>query len=331
MYFVQPYFLQLLTRIHSEIKIFSIKLIKFIKLHINDKKIIRFISNIIIFLLTRHVLFDYNKKKGGVFMILNIKVCDVQGNIRLESSADNQVTLVYPEVYQKGDSVELKVETPGYYEVRFEDTMNTTIVYLDGTKAKFVIPFDAERYAYCPRSFEGPLHLITAAVANLDFVYARRNLALNPFDAHGATGMYPHAVANVETRNEALFAARNAIDGIHANHSHYPYPFQSWGINQDPKAQLKVEFGASVNLDSIVLTLRADFPHDNYWVKATVEFSDGSLETVSLVKTEIPQEFKITKNNITWLMLKELISSDDPSPFPALTQIEAWGKLSAEK
>ena len=64
-------------------------------------------------------------------------------------------------------------------------------------------------------------------------VYARRNLALNPLDQRGNTGMRPHACANVETRNEALFAARNAVDGIHANLRHYPYPaltqVEAWG------------------------------------------------------------------------------------------------------
>lgn len=42
-----------------------------------------------------------------------------------------------------------------------------------------------------------------------------RNLAKNVMDQHGETNCYPHASANVETRGEAVFAARNAIDGVH--------------------------------------------------------------------------------------------------------------------
>ncbi len=31
------------------------------------------------------------------------------------------------------------------------------------------------------------------------------------------------------------------------------------------------------------------------------------------------------KKNISWIRLKDLIKSEDPSPFPALTQIEVYG------
>ena len=44
--------------------------------------------------------------------------------------------------------------------------------------------------------------------------------------------------ANVETRGEAVFAARNAIDGIYENDAHGIWPYQSWGINRDPNAAL---------------------------------------------------------------------------------------------
>ena len=43
-----------------------------------------------------------------------------------------------------------------------------------------------------------------------------------------------------------------------------------------------------------------------------------------------PHIFDIKKQGITWLKLGELIKADDPSPFPALTQIEVYGKNSSE-
>lgn len=260
-------------------------------------------------------------------MRLNISVLGGSGEIRSEKSAEDFVTLVYREEYQEGDRVVFRCEEPGFYEVMFEDTMPQTIVYVE-EKAEFVIPFGMmPRIGYSPRAFAGSLHLLTARRAAPGMVTACRNLALNPYDQHGETGMYPHATANVETRNEALFAARNAIDGIHANHCHYPYPFQSWGINQDPNAELKVELGVAADIESVVLTLRADYPHDSYWTRATLEFSDGSREIVSLEKSDMPQAFPVQKKGITWVMLKELIKAEDESPFPALTQIEVWGKI----
>ena len=88
----------------------------------------------------------------------------------------------------------------------------------------------------------------------------RRNLAFNCYDTHRDLGLYPHASANVETRGEAVFAARNAIDGVWENASHGEWPYQSWGINRDPNAALTVDFGREVLLDELRITERADFP-----------------------------------------------------------------------
>ena len=80
-----------------------------------------------------------------------------------------------------------------------------------------------------------------------------------------------------------------------------------------------------MTLDEIRLTLRADYPHDNYWTQATLEFSDGSREVMQLTDSRAPQALKFAPKTVEWLVLKELIRAEGPSPFPALTQIEAWG------
>ena len=129
----------------------------------------------------------------------------------------------------------------------------------------------------------------------------------------------------METRGEAVFAARNAIDGVYENVAHGTWPYQSWGINRDPNAALTLDFGRPVTVDELRLTLRADFPHDSWWTSATVAFSDGSREVLPLEKSPDPQCFSIAPRTVTRLTLCELIKADDPSPFPALTQIEAWG------
>ena len=152
-----------------------------------------------------------------------------------------------------------------------------------------------------------------------------KNLAENVMDQHVFRGYYPHASANVETRGEAVFAARNAIDGVTANRSHGKWPYESWGINQQDDAQMTLEFGRAVDFDKIVLYTRADFPHDNWWEQVTFTFSDGSAETVRLAKSVEPHVIPIKKSGITWLTFGQLIKADDPSPFPALTQIEVYG------
>ena len=42
-------------------------------------------------------------------------------------------------------------------------------------------------------------------------------------------------------------------------------------------------------------------------------------------QTAAPQIFSIEPRTVKSLKLFELKKADDPSPFPALTQIEAWG------
>lgn len=259
-------------------------------------------------------------------MDITLSVLNSMGVVLHTQTNQDLLHTVYPQEYQPGDAIHL-LAAPGFYDVGFEDTMPKALVYIPTGKAVFQIPPQADRNAYNPRSFHGANHLLTVEKASEEAIYARRNLAFNPYDAHGDTGMFPHAKANVETRNEALFAARNAIDGVHANTLHSYWPYTSWGINRNPDAELKVDFGHPVDLDSIIITLRADFPHDNHWAQGTLSFSDGSEQTVQFTKTAQPQRFEVQKNTVTWVNLSRLIPSDDPSPFPALRQIVAWGRV----
>ena len=153
-----------------------------------------------------------------------------------------------------------------------------------------------------------------------------KNLALNDHDTHTNTACFPHAKANIETRGESVFAARNAINGNCENRSHGKWPYESWGINRDPEALLTLDFGREIYTDKIVLVCRADFPHDNYWKQVELGFSDGTAQTLFLEKSVYPHEFKIFPKKTTFITLGKLIKDDTlDSPFPALTQIEVYG------
>ncbi len=262
---------------------------------------------------------------------MKIEVINESGISISVAEGSGRVTLVHPGRYHRGDRVVFTCDEPGWYDLCLEDALPAVLVYVK-EQVVFRIPFGTmSRVCYPPRSFKGKQHLLTAALADMNKVALRRNLALNPLDQHGETGMWPHSAANVETRGEALFAARNAIDGIYANSHHYPYPYQSWGINKNPNAELTIDFGVAVTLDEIVLTLRADYPHDSYWIRATIEFDDGSREVLELKKSTEPQHFPINKRTVSTLTLKELIKAQDESPYPALTQIEAWGIITRDE
>ena len=94
----------------------------------------------------------------------------------------------------------------------------------------WTVPYGEQLLAYSPVAFKGDRHLITARRMTTEELTARRAIGTNPADLRGDTDFYPHCTANVETRGESVFAARNVIDGIRINTYHGEWPFQSWGI-----------------------------------------------------------------------------------------------------
>lgn len=259
--------------------------------------------------------------------MLRLTVWSAEGKLCAENTGESAVSLLYGAAYRPGDTIRLERDAPGgwYAVIQLEDTLAPALVYLPGAALRYRIPEEGERIVFSPKAFSGEKHLIRARAAEREEIAARRNLAFNCYDRHGGNGFYPHSSANVETRGEVVFAAYNAIDGVYENSCHGSWPYQSWGINRDPNAALRLDFGRPVRLDELRLTLRADFPHDSWWTAATVEFSDGSRQVLPLCKSATPQRFAIAPRTVTWLVLKELVKAGDESPFPALTQLEAWG------
>ena len=247
----------------------------------------------------------------------------------LTDSAENLVHLAMRNFkYQEGDQIVVQADQPEtYLMVKLDETLATSLIYLSGNSWSYPISFLPNVLAARPKErFAGESHYLSARVATAEEITMYQNLALNPHDQKVFTGSYPHAEANVETRNDATFFACNAIDGIYANHSHGSYPFQSWGINQQQDAALTILFGREVELDKVVFTWRADFPHDSYWTQVSLCFSDGTKEVFQTTNTARPQTFEFNQRRVTTVTFEELIQADDDSPFPALTQIECFGR-----
>lgn len=261
-----------------------------------------------------------------------IQIIDKNGELKAGQCSENQVVLAWKGEYEEGDKIIFRAgSTNAFYVIRLDDTMDEAFVYLTKETIVFDVPFEEKKKSYNPKAFTGERHYLTMRPAEAREIRMYKNLARNPMDQHGEPGCYPHASANVETRGESVFAARNAIDGILANDSHGRWPYQSWGINMQDDAEMTLEFGRPVDFDKIVLYTRADFPHDNWWEKVTLTFSDGTKEVAELVKSSAPHVLSIERKGITWLKFGELIKADDPSPFPALTQIEVYGVESDAK
>lgn len=257
---------------------------------------------------------------------ITLKILNQDGDLLIERTGEDEVNLVYLAEYQEGDHIILEAEKVNdFYYVQFDDAKGKSLVYLTGT-VDYVIPFGEKAINASAKVFAGSRHVLHVKKAFEEEKNNYRNLSENVWDQHGEVNCYPHASANVETRGESVFAALNAIDGVTVSENHGRWPYQSWGINRRDDATWKLEFGRPVEMDKLVIYTRADFPHDNWWEKMTVTFSDGSVEVLELKKGGTAQIFNISKKNIEWLEISDLIKADDPSPFPALTQLQVYGR-----
>lgn len=258
---------------------------------------------------------------------LGLKVVSKNGNVMDFSNGTDEVHLVVKKFYEEGDKIILESESINtYFYVQIDDALGPAFVYITENTIEYEIPFNEKRTSYSPKAFYGDIHYVYARMATVEEIESYKNLALNVIDRHESTGCYPHASANVETRGEAVFAARNAIDGVRENRDHGVWPYQSWGINRRDDATMRVSFGRKVVTDKILMYTRADFPHDNWWVKVTLTFSDGTSIDWDLEKSSKAHVLTFEPKTIEWVELSNLIKSEDPSPFPALTQIEVYGR-----
>ena len=257
---------------------------------------------------------------------LTLQIQNASGEILAESVGEGRVELRYLEAYNEGDQIVLtSSQHPVHLLWQVDDAVGASLCYLTKDMT-YQVPFGERKRVYSPKAFSGDRHFLFARMAEDWEIHTYRNLAVNVADQHRIEGCYPHADANVETRGESVFEAKNAIDGVYGNHGHGNWPYASWGINRDPNACMTLSFGRPVHIDRLGICLRADFPHDSYWTEGTVTFSDGSVEVLQFVKTDRTQYFTIAPRTVEWLTFDKLIKADDESPFPALTQIEVYGK-----
>ena len=239
-------------------------------------------------------------------------------------SHTTEALLYIGRVYQPGDAVEI-ISDSKHLWVQMDAALLPGEVYLPDGRMTWPIPQGEHRLAYSPVAFTGERHIISARAMTAEEIAARRNLACNPADLRGDTDFFPHCTANVETRGESVFAARNVIDGCRHCISHGEWPYQSWGVGAREDAWCLLDFGREVQVDEMALTLRADFPHDAYWVSGHAVLSDGAEIAYDLAKTGERQFIKLGKHTVRWMRLERMQKSDDPSAFPSLIEWEVFG------
>lgn len=214
----------------------------------------------------------------------------------------------------------------GRVSISIDKNLQPAKIYMPKGKLMYQIPSGWKSKAYDDEAFKGPIRISMELCSDGD-KKERRNLALNSMDVRGETVDYfPHADANVVTRDEPWFEARNAIDGIINTKGHGPYPYHSWGGGLREDLEFRLYFGRPVIIDEVVLHLRADYvdDHDINWENARIEFSDGTELQMKLKKTTDGQSFPFEPKEIQWLKLNNL-EREISAAFSALTQIEVYG------
>ena len=157
---------------------------------------------------------------------------------------------------------------------------------------------------------------ITEATVNR----AYRNLALNPA---GQRGEFPKAASSSVFGNLPQFSHINVIDGKTDNKGHGKAK-PSWGPDQRADLWLKIDLGKTHDIDKVVVTIRADFPHDSWWKSGTLEFSDGSTLHFTLKKKDAAQTIAFAPKKVSWVRFTHLVAAEPR--WCGLTEVGIWGR-----
>ena len=257
---------------------------------------------------------------------MEMMVKDANGVILKRAEHPEEILLCLDHTWAEGDTVEIIAPPLSHLRVRLNASIPEGEVYCPDGHMTWRVPAGEHRLAYAPEAFSSKRNILSARLMTEAERSLSRDLARNPLDLRGETDFYPHCTANVETRNESVFAARNVIDGLRFNTFHGEWPFESWGIGAREDAWCRIDCGREIIAEKMALTLRADFPHDAYWVSGHVADSNGEEAAFTLEKTGERQWIDLGGRKVTWLRLERMIKSDDPSAFPSLRAWEVIGR-----
>ena len=168
-----------------------------------------------------------------------------------------------------------------------------------------------------------------------------KNIALNPGDVRAPGHGFPHASSNSEypciypadtsggnhCTPDTTFLALDAINGDTLNTSHGSLTYASWGPQLTvPGLWWKVDFGHDVIVDKVKIWLRADWAggHDSYWKRATLVFTNGTRDTITIDSLKTGQEFHFTSRNTQSITITDFIASNS-AKWCAFTEVQVWG------
>jgi 4-deoxy-L-threo-5-hexosulose-uronate ketol-isomerase len=269
-----------------------------------------------------------------VITIIKLEIINAQGSVLFEQicrGLENKINAVYNGEYNEGDKIVVSAPDAEYLAVKFDDYLKESIIFKDTNKFEYPIPFGALKAGYDPEAFSGNVHNISVYEPDDEIKYGNRLISLNSHDLRGKKHIFPHAWANLVTREDVCFYERNAIDGIIENTNHGGYPYHSWAAGAREDIEYYIDFGTDVEVEKIVFYLRADFPHDTYWKNIDVEFSDLTTATASFEATADGQALILDEKKTTrTIHLTNFKQAVYPFSWAALSQIEVYGNYIKE-
>jgi hypothetical protein len=213
-----------------------------------------------------------------------------------------------------------------YMQLKIGENLPKALVYSLPSKHSYINIPEFQKASNGPIEFGGEnVEINLNAVSKADLI-KYRNLAFNPYDwQQDEVSFFPHIESNSECRGQYMFCARNVINGLTKNDQHSAWEDRSWGPEQIEDPWIDIDFGRLVEIDKVVIYIRADFAHDGFWQSATLAFDDGSEENIKLQKTANAQTFTFSKRKVKSLRITNLAQLK-PLKWCALTEVEVWGK-----
>ena len=262
--------------------------------------------------------------------MIQIKITDDKG-VEKFSTKGNSIDVVYKGEYNAGDKIIISKTDTEYLSLKLDETLAESIVFAPISTFEFPVPYGELKKGYDNKSFVGDSHRIRVYEPDDEVKYGSRKISLNSHDIRGQRKYFPHAYANLVTREAPCFFERNAIDGIIENHEHGDYPYHSWAGGAREDLEYYIDFGTPVEVEKVVFFLRADFPHDTYWKSLDVEFDDKTRITANFTKTADSQEILLPEKKTTRIIhLTNFKQAELPFSWAALSQIEVYGNYIKE-
>ena len=176
---------------------------------------------------------------------MELKITDKTGK-ELFVQKGKELCCCYDREYNEGDKIIITAPETEFLKIKLDAALKESIIYAPSGKTEFEIPFGRLKEIYAEDAFSGATYKIFAAEPTDEEKYGQRLISLNSHDVRGQKKYYPHAYANLVTRDDVQFFERNAIDGVCSNEGHGPYPYHSWAAGAREDLEYYIDFGIHI-------------------------------------------------------------------------------------